>query len=345
MKIANLMFGRGLGGIEQAFLDYNEALLMAGHEVLAITHPLAQINEHITGDLNYRTLTNLGGWDVVASAKLRKMLKNFKPDATITHGNRALHLTQRTGKAKGLHVGVTHNYNLKAFKKLDIVFAITKHLRRSAIESGVSDTHIFRIPNMAHLPDYVPERRVKEEGAPLVIGTMGRMVEKKGFHHLIEAAAKLKAMTRLNFKIVIGGEGEDLPKLKKLIKKHNLQDTVELRGWIDDKMAFFAECDIFCLPSLHEPFGIVLLEAMSHGTPIVAYESEGPHEIFMEHPDAGLLVKLGDIGSLANNLSSLMANETQRKFFSKQARLAVEEEFALPVVSQKIDAALKRFIH
>ena len=345
MKIANLMFGRGLGGIEQAFLDYNDALRLAGHEVLAITNPLAQINSQVTGDLTYRTLHNFGSWDLFAALKLRKMLQDFQPDATIAHGNRALCLARSAGIHKGLHVGVTHNYNLKHFKKLDIVFAITKDLRHAAIRAGVNDTHIMRIPNMIHLPPKPAPKTQKAADEAVVIGTMGRMVAKKGFDHLIEAAAKLKALTRLNFKVIIGGEGQELSKLKRLIKKHQLQEHVELRGWVEDKAAFYAECDVFCLPSLHEPFGIVLLEAMSHGVPIVAYESEGPHQIFQEYPDAGLLVPVGDVGALANELSRLLPNTAQQAFLAKRSREVVEEAFAIPVVSQKIDAALKRFIH
>ena len=345
MKIANIMFGRELGGIEQAFLDYNAALKLAGHEVLAITHPLAQINPQITGDVTYRALNNLGKWDLTSAYKLNNMLKNFQPDATITHGNRAISLTHKAKKHAGLHIGVTHNYKLKQFHKLDLIFATTKDLRRCVAESGIALTHITRIPNMIKLPQHRPERIEKHAGEPLIIGTMGRMVAKKGFDHLIEAAAKLGVMTRLPFKIIIGGEGEEKSTLKRLIKKHKLQDKVELIGWVEDKAEFYNRCDVFCLPSLHEPFGIVLLEAMSYGTPIVAYESEGPHEIFTEHPDAGLLVPVGNVGALAETLSRVLANPVQRDFLIQQSRKAVEEEFSIPVVSRKIDTALNRFIH
>ena len=220
------MFGRDLGGIEQAFLDYNDALKLAGHEVLAVTHPLAQINFNITGDVSYRSLNNLGKWDFTAAAKLKKILKDFKPHATITHGNRALGLTHKAGKHAGLHIGVTHNYNIKHFSKLDLVFAITKDLQRVVVESGIPTSHIVRIPNMIKLPEQLPERLSKREGEPLVIGSMGRFVAKKGFDHLIEAAAKLSVMTRLPFKVIIGGDGEEKETLQALIKKFKLEDKV-----------------------------------------------------------------------------------------------------------------------
>jgi glycosyltransferase involved in cell wall biosynthesis len=342
MRVANLMFGRELGGIEQAFLDYNDALLMAGHEVLCISHPLARINERISGDLTSRTLSNFGNWDPIAAFKLGRMLKAFKPDATITHGNRALHLTHKKRKYAGVHIGVTHNYNLKAFSKLDAIFATTRDLQRQALEAGANLTQIDRIPNMVRAPEELPEKPEKSKDDPVIIFTLGRMVAKKGFDQLIEAAAKLRVMTRTPFKIIIGGEGPESPKLRSLIKKHKLHDIVTLQGWIDNKADFYHHCDIFCLPSLHEPFGIVLLEAMAHGVPIISYDSEGPRQIFKEYPDSALLAKTGDVGALAERLSRLMHNPAQRGFMAKQAREIVQQEFALPVISQKIDRALRK---
>lgn len=345
MRIANLMFGRELGGIEQAFLDYNEALLMAGHEVLAVTHPLAQVNSRITGNLSYKTLANLGSWDVGSALKLRALLKEFRPDATITHGNRALLLARKAKKYAGLHVGVTHNYHLKYFDRLDLVFATTKDLQSKVVESGIPLSHIVRIPNMVRLPEKPIEHKVKKDGDTLIIGSMGRMIERKGFAQLIEAMAKIKAFTRVPFKLVIGGDGEEKTALEKLVKKHKLENHVEFCGWVTDKADFFQRCDVFCLPSLHEPFGIVLLEAMAYSTPIVAYDCEGPHDIFMAHPDAGMLCPVGDIGGLADRLTGLLQNPAKRKFLTTQARAAVEKEYSMQVVSQKIDTALKRYIH
>lgn len=345
MKIVNIMFGRNLGGIEQAFLDYNEALKLAGHEVLAISHPLAQINPQITGDVTYRSLNNFGKWDFICAFRLKRILKEFQPDATITHGNRALSLTHKAKKFAGLHIGVTHNYKLKQFDKLDLIFATTKDLRRTLSDQGISLAKVVRIPNMIKLPERSVTRQEKAEGQPLIIGTMGRFVAKKGFDQLIEAVAKLSVMTRTPFKVVIGGDGEEKSKLQRFIKKHKLQDTVELIGWVNDKAEFYSKCDIFCLPSLHEPFGIVLLESMAYGTPIVAYESEGAKEIFSSHPQAGVTVPLGNVGALAEALSRLLGNAAQRKFLADQSRIAVQDEYAITVVSHKIDAALRQYTH
>ena len=66
---------------------------------------------------------------------------------------------------------------------------------------------------------------------------------------------------------------------------HGLAGCAGFPGWVDDKPAFFAGIDVFCLPSHHEPFGIVLIEAMAQAMPIVATDSEGPSEILRDGID------------------------------------------------------------
>ena len=344
MRIANIMLGRRRGGIEQAFLDYNEALQLAGHEVLAITHPQALINAELTQDIFHTTLPNAGSWDPIAVFRLKRLLRDFQPEASICHGNRALHLTHKAQKYAGLRIGITHNYNLKHFNKLDFAFATTKDLRHTAIKLGMTKNNIALIPNMVRTVESNHRKTPIEEDV-IIIGAMGRFVAKKGFDQLLYAAAKIKILTRIPFRIILGGEGEEKAALQRLCKELKLEDIVDFVGWVEDKNAFYSQCHLFCLPSLHEPFGIVTLEAMAHGVPVVAYDSEGPHEIFMTHPEAGLRVKLGDSGALAEALTRLINNPAQRKFMADQALKAIQHDYALPVVSEKIDAVLKANIH
>ncbi len=340
MRIANIMLSRGLGGIEQAFLDYNDALRMAGHHVLAITHLQADINALLSNDVQSETLNNRGSWDVVSAFKLRKILKRFSPDATITHGNRALNLAFKAGKVKGKHIAVTHNYNLQHFHKCDAVFAITEDLKLTVMKAGFAENKISVIPNMVRL---VENKTTQEEtqNSPFVIGSMGRLIESKGFGDLILAAKKISALTRTPFLVRIAGDGEHRATLQALIEQHKLGDKIQLLGWITDKKTFYEQCDIFCLPSHQEAFGIVILEAMSYGKPVVAYTSKGPSAIFGQHPTAGVLVPNKDIGLLANKLCDLISNPPQQKFLSAQALKTVRQHYSLDVVSNKMDAALK----
>ena len=336
MRIANVMFGRGLGGIEQAFLDMNEALLLAGHEVLAVTHPLAEINPQITGNVEHHTVANHGNWDIFASQKLRKIYTKWQPAAIISHGNRALNLNHRA-KGSALNIGVTHNYKLQHFNKLDAVFATTGDLEALTKRKSPQIKRIAKIPNMIRLPEQVPPG----DNAVPVIGAMGRFVPKKGMHLLLEAMQRL-AEQDVRCKLIIGGGGAEERNLKNQAKKLGIADRVEFIGWVEDKTAFFTQIDVFCLPSTHEPFGIVLLEAMAYGRPVVGFATEGPSDIV--RGTEVLLVPLEDVGTLASSLEVVLADADRQRAMVESARKLVETEYALPVVSQKIDSALKGWL-
>lgn len=338
MKIANVMFGRGLGGIEQAFLDYNEALILAGHEVMAVTHPLAAINPDISGKLTHTTLSNRGSWDFLAALRLRKLYNDWQPDIIICHGNRAISLNLLVKPQAGV-VGITHNYQLRRFHRLDAVIAITEKLAQAAMKAGVAEEKITLIPNMVRMPHCEVSATGTLPQPPMVIGAMGRMVEKKGFHLLLEAAAILHH-NGIPFRLRVGGAGGMEVKLRKQAKILGIDSFTEFTGWVQDKAAFFAGMDIFCLPSLHEPFGIVLLEAMAYGKPVVGFSSEGPSEIIRNHE--AILVENGNVEALAEALTYALQQPLAMQEMAISGHQLVEEQYALPAISKKIDALLQK---
>jgi glycosyltransferase involved in cell wall biosynthesis len=334
MKIANIMFGRGLGGIEQAFLDYNEALLLAGHEVLAVSHPLAAINPEISGNLTHETISNRGSWDILSAARLRKLYRQWQPDFLISHGNRAISLNLLANH-QSIHLGVTHNYHLRRFSRLDGVIAITNNLRDAAINAGVHDNRIHLLPNMVRLPEHAPSQAIH---TPPVIGAMGRLIEKKGFHLLLRAASLLMQRD-IEFKLIIGGTGSLESQLKQQAQQLGLQSHVTFLGWVGDKRDFFDQIDLFCLPSLHEPFGIVLLEAMAHNRPVVGFSSEGPREIIQNNE--AMLVENGNVEALAEALAAQLAHPENLAMMGTAGREFVAENYVLHKVSIQLNSILK----
>ena len=331
MRVANVMFSRGLGGIEQAFLDYNDALLTAGHEVLAVSHPVAEINTYIRGEVEHFTCGNIGSWDPFAAHRLKQIYTKWQPDIIISHGNRALQLNHKA-KRGAFHIAVTHNYHLQHMHLVDGIFSITADLKQKAIEATGNTIPVQIIPNMTHLPDVTP----KHDHSPLTIGALGRMIPKKGFRHLLDAAVILKQKGH-QFRLILGGDGELLAELQSQAAQSSLD--VEFRGWVRDKAAFFDDIDIFCLPSTHEPFGIVLLEAMAYGCPAVSFETEGPREI-ATHGE--VLLATNEVSqSLATHLEMLLVSKEKRKEISEKARNLVETKYAMPVIAQKIDDVLQ----
>lgn len=330
------MLSKGLGGIEQALVDYCEALKMEGHKVSAIISPASPIKASLLPlGVNILEVKNFSKWDIFAKKYIKKIMGQLAPDAVIVHGNRAASLVKKKGirgkgEAKFLSpslsfpfsllsypiIGVTHNYSIKPQIGLDAILATTNDLKNTVIKAGQPENTVFKLPNMVRIVNslsFMVGSETKSNYKPqtthdkrLRIGTMGRFVKKKGFDVFIRAIGHLKGQG-LEFKAVIGGGGEEEASLKDLASNLNLGAEIEFIGWVKDKKQFFDSIDIFVLPSLHEPFGIILLEAFAYKKPVIVTDSEGPSEIASDGVDA-IIVPKGDSAAMANAIMQLAKN-------------------------------------
>jgi glycogen(starch) synthase len=148
-------------------------------------------------------------------------------------------------------------------------------------------------------------------GRPYVFA-MGRHVYQKGFDVLIRAWHQLQLH---DYDLVIGGSGTDTEHLRELINELNVENSVHLVGRLDrgGVVAHLQHATCFVLPSRHEPFGIVVLEAMAAKIPVIATMVGGVPEFVMNGRN-GRLVKGNDVKALESALSDLLSqgvDETQ----------------------------------
>jgi glycosyltransferase involved in cell wall biosynthesis len=335
------MLSAGQGGLEQSLLDYSEALVRQGHPVLAIVHPDWPDMEALRRlPVEIATCRTLGDWDPFASWRLRRILRARAPALVLTIGRRPSRLVRKALRRlpQIAHVAKTPNYSLAHLIGLDHVLATTRDIRRALIAAGQPEARITVIPNMIRLPPGPPP--LLESGArPPVIGTLGRFVDKKGFADLIEALALLRDQG-LPFSATIGGSGPQEPALRAQIERLGLSARVSLPGWIVDKAAFFAAIDVFCVPSRHEPFGIVVLEGMAYGRPSVVCDAEGPREIVTDGVD-GLIAPRNDPAALAAALARLLGDPALRQRLAQVARETVRTRFEQSVIGARLSAVLQ----
>lgn len=337
MKILNIMLSRDLGGIQQAFMDYSQALKSSGLQVINVISYGAKI----TSDSSFYKVVNLGVVDFISVMQLRKIIANECPDLIIAHGNRAMTFLSKIHNKNAPTIGVAHNYKVKWLKTCDYVFALTENLSDYLITQGIKKDRIKLVSNMIHL-DSRPVRRALEREVP-VIGTMGRFVKKKGFDIFLTALSLLKARG-IKFKAIIGGGGEEEKSLKGLSDKLALSKHVSFIGWVEDKKQFFDAIDIFCLPSTHEPFGIILLEAMKYGVPIVSTASEGPSEIISDEY-SGLLCSIFSASDMADKLEQMLAGGEKRNNMVNNAYLSLVQNYDIKVVGKILQHHLEQILH
>ncbi|MEZ5691605.1 MAG: glycosyltransferase family 4 protein [Rickettsiales bacterium] len=340
MRIVNIMFSKGGGGIEKAFVDYCEGLKELGNDVFAVTVPSAMVNDELMElGIETHSINNLGEWDIFAAGSLRKLITSLQADIVIAHANRAFGLARKAIKGKIPLVGVVQNYNTRRYNEADGVFTTTRDLINTLVAQGIDENIIFHIPNMIKCLE-LPHR--SERNNPPVIGTVGRFVAKKGFDIYIESLKILKERS-VEFKAVLGGSGEEEMSLKGMADRAGLDDELEFIGWVKDKKDFYNNIDIFCLPSLHEPFGIVLLEAFNYGVPVVATDSEGPRDIITAGTDA-LIVEKGSAEQLADSVEILINDVSKANDLAANAFAKTRIKYSQKVVCKQIEKALERII-
>ena len=158
-----------------------------------------------------------------------------------------------------------------------------------------------------------------------VIFSVGRISESKGFQFLIEAMQIVKSKVP-DALAVIAGSGSYKPVLEDLVRKKGLSNNVKLIGWIDEesKASLYERSEIVVFPSLQEPFGIVILEALAMHKPLVAFDTQSSGEIIKK--DTALLVPMGNTEELGRAIvriltdsrlrDKLIANTNNSKVFS-----------------------------
>ncbi len=152
------------------------------------------------------------------------------------------------------------------------------------------------------------------------------MVPFKGHKILLEAVRKL-IDTRPQLKFVIAGDGPLREELSAERKRLKLEKNVFFLGHIPDVEDLLAAADLFVLPSLKEPFGIVLLEAMAARLPIVATNAGGVPEIIKD--ESGILVPPNDSGALAAAIDKLLNDTDYQRTLVNNAFQRVSTEFSI----------------
>jgi glycosyltransferase involved in cell wall biosynthesis len=166
---------------------------------------------------------------------------------------------------------------------------------------------------------------------------VGRLTYYKGFDVLIRAAGRTKGVA-----VQIVGDGNLRTHLQKAIRRKDLENRVLLRGELSNEMlqALFATCHVFCLPSLErtEAFGVVLLEAMRYGKPIVASDipGSGPGWVVGEG-NCGWLVPPGDVDALAIQLENLAAEPGVCRELGRKGRDNFGKKFHIQSVARGVN--------
>ncbi len=163
------------------------------------------------------------------------------------------------------------------------------------------------------------------DGRPNVL-FLGRLENRKGLKYLIRAFERVRQEVP-RARLIVAGEGRLRGGFERYVWRHDLEGDVYFTGFVpaDERRRYFATCDVFCAPSTgQESFGIVLLEAMACGKPIVASNIAGYRDVITNRRE-GLLVPVKDQDAIADALVELLNNPVRRQELAEQGLRTVQQ--------------------
>lgn len=199
------------------------------------------------------------------------------------------------------------------------------------IANGI-DTARFDALDGVDLSDFRTKWAQPDE--PIVF-FVGRLVPEKGAQMLVEAAPAVLSQVP-NARFVIAGTGGYRSDIERRVWELGVQDHVTFAGFVsdDDRDKLYKVCNAAVFPSLYEPFGIVALEAMAAGAPVIVTETGGLAEVVKLH-ETGLKVYPGDAGSLAWGITHTLQHPDWAAQRATNARREVRELYNWPHIAQQ----------
>lgn len=342
------------GGIRKHIMDVIRHLVQNNHTVILITDTASgddafkkQIQEDWFKDvkvINQPIARNPHVSDFRNLWEIFKYLKPIQPDIIHGHGAKggiyARLLGGRKRSVYSPHGGSLHA-NYGAFK--NYIYQLTEKLLlpltgRVLVESRYTFQQFRKLVsegfqrlsinyNGIDFPDSQPQKPQLTHK----VAALGLLRELKGFDLLIRAAAELK-IEFPNMRVKISGEGEERSHLQKLIEDLKVSDVVELTGEVESPQSTYEWADIVVVPSRFESFGLVALEAMSQGVPVLVAYTGGLVEL-VEHGETGRIFTRNSPRDLAEGLRASFehwsltrematkAFETTKKRYNRQQML------------------------
>lgn len=342
MKIVQVMLAKGFGGAERSFVDISEALSAKGYEVVSIVESRGKAKSLLLSQQTYAIRVR-SHWDPIAKMRIKTILKNEAPDLVHAHLARAAKIAGSAAKEIGIPSLVkTHNYvNLKYYRDVSCLVPTTRDQEKYLLSSGIPEQKISRIPNFTSLalikePD---KRKILGVDIPHFVA-IGRLVKKKGFDILLLALKDFAINNR--FRLTIVGDGIERENLERLVRDQSLNGNVDFTGWSNDVRAILDTADIFVLPSLDEPFGIVVLEAMARGVPILSTTTQGPSEILDD--TTAVLVEPGDVAAMLDGLRRVVEKPEQTLLRATKALSLCREKYSRDIVTEQYLALYRKLI-
>ena len=367
-RVLHLIDSSEIAGGERYLLDLIKHSDPAFEHIVVLSYegPFSgQLRDH---QIRYVLISMKSTFSIKSICKIRDFILNEKIDIVHTHGyrcnlyGRLACLSTGISNLATVHVSLydyvdTPSWLRRAYLLIEKAtsplassyICISDAMRDDLRALGIRDEKLIVIQNGVDLEVFYPrgafanlydEMRIGSHRP--VIGTAGRMVTEKGQIHLIEALPYLLDRWP-KLRCLLIGTGPLMDDFKKRVAALGLSETCIFPGVRMDMPDVYPLLDLFVLPSLREPFGLVLLEAMASNIPVIATAAGGPMD-FIRSGVNGILVPPSDPVKLAEQIDMMLSNPDRLMALAKRGYETVKRGFDVRKTVRTIEETYRSLI-
>lgn len=286
-----------------------------------------------------------GRFDLAILKKIISVVRQLDIQVIHSHGYKSDLITLVVARLSGVRcISTPHGFgNLSGWKMklyiglgnfalrfFDAVVPLSPQLSAELRKSGISESKIRYIPNGVDLSE-IDRRAVIDTGIVgnkevQTIGFIGRLVPGKEILQLLQIFEALWAANNC-LQLIIVGDGEQRQELEKFAATLSAGEHIHFLGFRADRLDILRQFDLFAMTSSSEGIPRSLMEAMSVGVPVVAYDIPGVDQL-INHDDTGLMVQFGNQSQFVDCCSRVLANITFANSLSNNARRRIESNFS-----------------
>jgi len=368
LRILKVCTSRSWGGMEMSMATISGKLRDRGHDEHPVCYSNSPIHQRLLGmGFEPVTLDLWGKFHPFKAMGLSRYINRHAIDIVHADYSRdlftlvpALKWSKPTPLVLHKHVGTIRPKNLPVhpylYRNVDFVIAISK-----VIEKNLLETHPLRPQQVGiihhgidmdrFVPDPQSRERVRRElgigEQERLVGIVGRLNESKGHLQFLEVAQRILPNFPDTRFVIVGeasrGEDEEANAILDKIEKADLKERMILTGYRDDVPDLLGAMDLFLFPTHAEAFGLVIVEAMAMGLPVVSANCDGVPDI-VEDGRTGLLVPPRDVDGLTLAVTELLGNEEKRRTFGQAGRQRAEDLFSEEKMCEKMEDLYRRLI-
>jgi glycosyltransferase involved in cell wall biosynthesis len=360
LNILILNGGKGWGGIESHSVTLASSLVKRGHKVILGCPRAGNVSGNaVRAGLAVKELTVVNSGDLAALWNIITTARREDIEIIVANLGKEYWPAAVAAKILGIRI-VFVRHQVDRLKKVtrcliarhvDRVAAVSIAVLNALREYGIPEEKITVIPNAVDLRRFDPavvERKIARRDLgfaehDIVIGTAGKLHVGKGVFELLHAVEGL-AIRYPALRLLYAGDGPERSALEQETARLSIRNRVVFAGLRNDMERMYAAMDIFVLPSTcREAFGMVIIEAMAMGKPVIATATGGIPEVVKDEQN-GILVKPGDPAELADAITRLIEDTALWRRLAAEGLLTVARHYSEDTMGSAFEKMMKEVL-